>query len=388
MSAPLRVVVVDHTAALGGAELALLRLLDALPGDIRPAVMLFADGPLADAVRERGVPVTVVALPAGLTAVDRHTAGGSRLGLLVRAARTVPHVLRVARELRRRDADVVHTTSLKADLIGGIAARLARTPLVWHVHDRIAADYLPGGLVTLVRTLARGLPDRVVVNSEATAATLPDVAATIAYPGFSPDQVGPGPADRTRPVPPVVGLLGRISPTKGQREFVRAAVAVHAAVPQARFRIIGAALFAEADYEREVRDECRRLGLDEVVEFTGFVADPAAALDGLTVCVHTSPTPEPFGQVVVEAMIRGVPVVATSGGGVDEIVAPPGPPLGWLVPPGDTDALAAAVIEALTHPGEAQARAERAWASAIRRFPVAETARRISGVWRSVARGR
>ena len=68
--------------------------------------------------------------------------------------------------------------------------------------------------------------------------------------------------------------------------------------------------------------------------------DPVAELDAMTVAVHASPVPEPYGQVVAEAMARGVPVVATDAGGVPEIVTGGPAPVGWLVPPGDVDALA------------------------------------------------
>lgn len=385
---PVRVVVLDHTAALGGAELSLLRLLDVAPPDIVAHVLLFASGRLSDALSERHVTTTVLPLTRRINETDRHSAGASHLQMVTQAVAVLPHVLRVARTLRRLNPDIVYTTSLKADLIGGLAAVLAGKPLVWHIHDRISPDYLPGPLVALLRSLASHLPRRVIVNSQATADTLPGVAAVIAYPGFSRDQVGPRPGERTPPNPPAVGLIGRISPTKGQREFVRAAAIVHDTIPEARFRIIGSAMFDQAPYEREVRDECARLGMEEFIEFTGFVDDPAAQLDALTVCVHASPTPEPFGQVIVEAMIRGVPVVATSGGGVDEIVAPDDDLLGWLARPSDPDSLASAIIEALTQPEEARRRAELAWEAAIRRFPVEETARVVSEVWRSVARGR
>src|SRR4029450_10847232 len=102
-----------------------------------------------------------------------------------------------------------------------------------------------------------------------------------------------------------------------------------------RFRLIGAPLFGHEGYEARVRAEAEMLGLGDAVEFAGFVEDPCAAIDALTVCVHASATPEPFGQVVVEAMARGVPVVATCGGGVSEIVEPwDRAPLGARVPPG------------------------------------------------------
>ena len=387
----IRVVVLDHTAELGGAELALLRLLDNLDPQVVTHTILFGEGPLADRLTSAGHPVELLALSPRLASVDRRAAGSFRGAALFHVFRAIPFTVRLGLRLRRLAPDVIHTTSLKADLLGIPASWIAGRPLVWHVHDRISPDYLPAASVRVMRFLARHVPRRVIVNSQGTAATLPGVKnLSIAYPGFDPAQVGPSPEQRVFPDPPVVGILGRISTTKGQLEFVRAAARVLARHPEVRFRIIGAPLFGEEPYAETVRAEAEKLGIADRVEFTGFVTDPAAALDGLTVCVHASGQPEPFGQVIVEAMIRGVPVVATEGGGVTEIIRPDtdGEPLGWLVPPNDVEALATAIGEVLDGPEEARRRAIAAWHSALERFPISDTTRTVTRVWREAAAGR
>lgn len=388
--APVRVVVLDHTAELGGAELALLRTCRALdPARVAVTVVLFSDGPLRERLREAGVAVRVLPLDPAVARTDRATAGRSVLGAARSAVATAPFVARLGRLLRELDADVVHTTSLKADLLGLPAAALARRPLVWHVHDRIADDYLPGGLARVLRAVARRGPRHVVVNSHATAATLLPLRRgwTLAYPGLAPEQVAADPAARPVPEVPVVGLVGRISPTKGQREFVEACTLLAERFPAARFRVVGASLFAEAAYEAQVRELAARRGLDGRLEWTGWVADPVAEVDGLSVLVHASPVPEPFGQVVAEGMARGVPVVATAGGGVDELaVAADGTERCLLVPPRDPAALAAAVARVLERPQEAAARADRAWKDVQAEFAVERTADRLTTVWERVSR--
>jgi glycosyltransferase involved in cell wall biosynthesis len=381
-------VVLDHTAALGGAELALARLLDAVdPTRAEVRTVLFADGPLRGRLEAAGHEVHVLPLDPNLAATERHDVGVARSAR--RVLQLLPFVWRLGRLVRSLGVDVVHTTSLKADILGTPAAWLARRPVVWHVHDRISADYLPRPVVAALRAVARRVPRHVVVNSAATAATLPGVRRmTVAYPGVAPSQIGPDPAARARPARATVGIIGRISPTKGQREFVRAAAQVLATHPGTDFRVVGAALFAERPYEDEVRAEVRRLGIADRVTFTGFVGDPAAELDALTVCVHASGTPEPFGQVIVEAMVRGVPVVATRGGGATEIVEPAGDgPYGVLVPPHDPTALARAIVGVLDAPGIARERARAAWAAAQERFGVARTAEAVTEVWRQAAAG-
>ncbi len=382
---PLRVLVLDHTAQPGGAELALVRLLDALdPSRASVRVLLFADGPLVDRLRTRGVPVHVLPLDEQVRGTERSAVLAGPVRTARAVARAGPFVVRLAREIRASGADVVHTTSLKADLLALPAAALARRPLVWHVHDLLTEQYLGARLARVVRALACW-PRAVVVNSGATAATLPArVRPVVAPPGLAPDQLRAEP-----PVPhagpPVVGIVGRLSPTKGQDVFLRAAALVAARRDDVRFRIVGAALFAEQAFAEEVSALVGTLGLGDRVELTGFTDDPVAAMDALDVLVHASPVAEPFGQVVAEAMARGVPVVATRGGGVAEIVEPPGEsPLGRLVPPGDPVALAAAVLATLADEGR-WATAGRALASVGDRLPVARTAEAVTQAWERAA---
>ncbi|MCK0118391.1 glycosyltransferase [Isoptericola sp. S6320L] len=388
--APVRVLVLDHTAAPGGAELALVRLCAALGPDVSVRAVLFADGPLRPALLAVGVPVDVLELDPEVATVGRRDVLRGGLGGLRRVRGTVSFLVRLVRLLRRLRPDVVHTTSLKADLLGTLAATLAGRPVVWYVHDRIAPDYLPRPLVSLVRVAAY-LPRAVIANSRATARTLPR-HATIAYPGFSADQMSPdaphdGPHDTPRDAP-VVGIVGRVSPTKGQLELVRALPAVLARYPRATVRVVGGALFGAGDHAREVRTEAERLGVDAHVEWAGHVESPAEELDRFDVCVHASPVPEPFGQVVVEAMVRGVPVVATRAGGVPEILSHPDGDLGVLVETGDVDALAAGVLAVLDDPVAARERARRAREVAVERFAVGRTAAVVTAVWGRAAAGR
>lgn len=378
------VAIIGHAAELGGAELSLIRSLDTLPHDHRPIRFLWlSDGPVVDALRGLGLPVDVIALDPRALSTDRFAAAAGRgLRLSASGSRTA---LAVASWLRRHDIGLVMTTSMKSLVVGTVAARLARRPLVWWIHDRVSADYLPTRLVRALRLGARTLPEAVIVNSWDTARTVPGVRhLAVAHPGFAPDRARPEP--RPRPAgPPVVGIVGRISPTKGQLEFVRAAAIVRRAHPEARFRIIGAPLFGAQPYLDRVVEEIARLGIEDGVELVGFVADTTVELDAMTVCVHASPVPEPFGNVVVEAMVRGVPVIATDAGGVPEIIRPDDEdPLGLLVPPGDVAALAEAITAVLDDPDRAQERAARAHRSAVARFPASGMLAVVLQVWDDV----
>lgn len=416
MTAPrrLRVLVLDHTAVLGGAELALARLLvcldDAIDDDIETEVLLFSPGPLADRLRGAGTRVDVLPLSDDLVRLGRGELLRRPDRMVVATVSVLRYVGALRAEIRRRRPDLVVTNSLKSAVLGGPAARLARVPWVWHLHDRLSPDYLPGPVATILRRLARVGPRSVVVNSRDSAACLgrqPAGHVVVVYPGLPVDAFRPNTfrpntfRQDTRdapPGPPVIGMLGRISSTKGQREFLRAAAGVATTHSEVRFEIIGRALFNDQPYADELLALVAALDLGERVELVGWTGDPTAALAELTAVVHASPVPEPFGQVVVEAMAAGVPVIATLAGGVGEILDPDGvvgtvpagtavrTPYGQLVAPGDVPGLTAALRRVLDHPAEAAELAGRARRLAADRFRIETTAEVVSAAWRRAAR--
>ena len=380
-----RAVVVTHTAQLGGAELALERLLAAIDReqwDVR--VITLGPGPLVDRLRATGIPVEVV------DERDLAQAGRETAGRVLSVVGQVPGAVRTMRRLRsalRRDSpDLVVANSLKAAVLVPGALTFSRVPWVWHLHDRLARDYLPSAAVRGLRLLASRGPHTVVANSRATQAELPRRArdhTVVAYPGVDPSL---GAVARERPQPPVVGLVGRIGPTKGQREFVQAARLVARSRPDVRFVIIGAALFGDQDYESAVRAEA-----GDAVAWLGWTDDPVGAIAGLTVLAHASPVPEPFGQVVAEAVCLGVGVVATEAGGVPEILAPRGVVTdassglrhgdhGLLVKPGDVEGLARALEAAIACQDGADGDGSRR-ASAVEALSIDRTAATVNEAW-------
>jgi glycosyltransferase involved in cell wall biosynthesis len=325
------------------------------------------------------MPAEVLPLSEKMVGTSRYAAQGVGLRPAV-AWDALRGVWRMSRWLRTQRIELVHANSLKAGIIGGFAARIAGCRFVWHLHDRLASDYLPARVAAVLRLLLRTLPHFVIVNSRATLDTIqpfPAERCAVVYPGV---EVRPLSFSHALPPgnPELVGLVGRISRTKGQDVFLRAAARVLERFPKARFQIIGGALFNDAPFESEVRALADALGIAHAVEFTGFVRDVEARLAALDVLVHASPTPEPFGQVVVEGMAAGKPVVATRAGGVPEIVSDE--ETGLLVPPGDVEALAAGICRLLADPELRQRLAERGRQRAVECFGIERTAQQIMEV--------
>lgn len=338
----LRVVYLDHCARLSGAELALSRLLPSLTDRIEPIVLLGEDGPLVARLRGDGIDVRVLPMASGVRDVrkDTVTPGGLRPWS---AVLLVGYLVRLVRELRRLQPDLVHTNSLKAALYGGVAGRLAGVPVVWHIRDRIADDYLPGPAVRLVRLLARVLPRTIVANSHSTLETLPaNVDGAVVYNPVVRDSVSsPRTPPSSRRETLRIGVVGRLAPWKGQHVFLDAFARAFGGSP-AEAWLVGSALFGEDAYERELRAQTERLGLSQQVVFRGFREDVWAELSQLDILVHCSVSAEPFGQVVLEGMAAGLPVLASAEGGPAEIITDGVD--GLLVRPGDPAALADAML--------------------------------------------
>lgn len=391
-----RVVVLDHTGQLGGAEIALQRLLQAVDDSWDVSVLLFSDGPFRESLEREGISVEVLTLPERTSGQSRSTLADPRV-LLRSGTDSFAFARRLAQRLAELEAELVVANSLKSAVLAEMSSWRSRLPWVWHLHDRIAPDYLPAPAVFALRGLARRAT-RVVANSRHVAhlTGLPPSAVAVAYPGLPEDAFTDS---HTSPAPPVFGILGRISATKGQREFLEAAAIVSRTYPEARFQIVGDALFSDQPYADEVRRLADELRIAHRVEWTGWAADPRQALDGFTAMVHASPVPEPFGQVIVEAMARNVPVIATIGGGVGEIMgAPDGADLelgavlttsrGRLVGSGDGVALAAAMELILDSPQRARELAQAAAQSARTRFSITVTAAACQEAWSAYSASR
>jgi len=164
----------------------------------------------------------------------------------------------------------------------------------------------------------------------------------------------------------VIGIVGQITPRKGQLELLRAFAQALSEEPSITLLVVGAPLFnGDGLYEENLRTAVRGLGIEHKVRMLGARGDVASIMQALDLLVINS-SAEPFGLVAVEAMASGTPVLATATGGLAEIIEHN--QNGWLVPFGDEKALAAALVSLARQPALRHRLAEQGEKSATLRF--------------------
>jgi glycosyltransferase involved in cell wall biosynthesis len=387
---------------LGGAEIALITMLEALRSahpDWTHHVVLPGPGPLRDRVEAAGAACTVVPMPAALARAGEASAirdgwrPGATFALGLRLARTAlalgGYEKQLAQAIAESRPDVVHTNGLKAHVL---AARLRPAParLVWHLHD-----YVSPRRVTrwLLRRYA-GRCDAMVANSASVAADLATLFETpppvhvirnaVDLQTFRPegprldldDLAGlPAAADVVR-----VGLVATFARWKGHEVFLDALGRIPAS-RNIRAYLIGGPLYDTAGSQyarRELEAMIGARNLRSRVGLTGFV-QAADAMRALDVVVHASVEREPFGLAVAEAMACGRAVITTAHGGAAELIEADRDAL--AVPPGDSRALAAAIERLAADPALRGSLGRSARAAARLRFAPSRMAEELARVF-------
>jgi glycosyltransferase involved in cell wall biosynthesis len=322
---------------------------------------------------------------------------------------TIPSAaIRLARLLRRERIQIVHTHGYNANLIGRVAAWIARVPIRISM---VSGPYpLEAPLPALADRLTSWMDHRVVAACEhirtlcRATATAPGRTTCIYY-GADADRFDPARANGARirrelgldADAPLVGLIAYLYPPvrgwvapralrghalKGHEYFLDAARLVRQALPHARFLLVGGAIGPAAErYRAGLEAHARALGLADAVRFAGFRPDVPDVLDALDVAVQCSLS-EGLGGTI-ESLLMGVPTVATRVGGMPESVRDE--ETGLLVPPRDAAALANAILRLLTNRQWARALAAAGRERMRARFTLQRTITDIDALYRAVA---
>jgi glycosyltransferase involved in cell wall biosynthesis len=353
----MKVLFYNHTGQVSGAERVLLMILARL--DQRrfdPLVICPEQGPLLKMVTNQGVPVLSVP---GLEA--RFT---WRLDRLLRYLKSF---FLAIRQIRRRVVstrpDLIHANSIRAGLVATSATLGLGTRVVWHLHDLLPRHPLSTGVRIFAFLCAR---TRMIAVSRAVkenfGGTIYPLGSglrkrtTVILNGIDLEKFQPDQTARQRvrdelnlgDSRPVIGIVGQLTPRKGQLELIRAFEKVLRQNPRVVLLVAGAPLFnRDHEYAQLVRETSRQLGVSDQVRLLGARSDVAAIMQALDLLVINS-SAEPFGLVALEAMACGTPVVAVACDGLTEIIEHGVD--GWLVPTGDEQALAAAIVNLSRRP--------------------------------------
>ena len=377
----MRVLLVNHVAALGGAERSLLDLAGTLVAEHDHEIILACpQGPLAEASIGGG------AIHQAIPAV-RLRRPSWRHPLRPTGAARLPAARQILRRIVSDTApDCIHANSLTAMLmLGGIRT----SPLIWHVRDlalhpgvarRAAAraraivaisptverhlnSVLPQSLQARITCIMNGIP-------------IPDSAA------FPPRHE----ARRSLGLPPevpLVGMLAHMTPWKRHDRMIELATRLAPTYPQARFVIAGGDLFGEhAAYLHSLHNLAAQNGVADRVIFMGATDTPLLLLRALDVLAHPA-ADEPFGRVICEAMAVGTPVVALNRGGPADILRHG--ETGWLA---DVDAPASLAegVARLLDDEALRTRLSANAADAVRRdFDIRTTAAALARLWEAAA---
>ena len=300
---------------------------------------------------------------------------------LVRLALRAPiDLARLVRYLRRTRPGALYVNTVTIPL-WIVAARLARVPVLVHVHE---AERDASRLLRTALNAPLLLAGRVVANSRASAevaaGAVPRVRRrlTVIVNGI-PDR-GPTPLQDAQP--DTVALVARLSPRKGVDVALEAVARLRRSGRDVRLTICGTSFAGYEWYEDQLRARAAEPDLVGAVTFAGYVNPTLPVLARAAVVLVPSRV-EPFGNTAVEALLAGRPLIASDVQGLAEIVAHER--TGLLVPAGDPDALAAAITRVLDDPVDAERRARAGRSDAQDRFGVDAYRVRIADAVAAVA---
>ena len=366
MARPVRIFYLITELDPGGAEQALFRLVTGIDREMYQPVVgcLCGAGGVGRWLQERGVEVLHFRMghPTDLAALGR-----------------------IAAEMRRRRPDLVHTFLFHANLIGRLAAFMARVP---RVISSVRVEE-PRWLHLLGDRLTRRLVDLEVCVSEssraftARRAGIPESKLAVVPNGVDLRHFDTVPQTfagwRLGAGQPVIGTIGRLDEQKDPVTFFRAAALVRERFPDVLFAWAGG-----GPLRLRAEIEVSRLGIGDAVRFLGYLSDVRPFLARLAVFALASRW-EGMPNVLLEAMAMRRPVVAAAVGGCPEIVADGD--TGYLVPAGDPEVLAARICDILADRDRARAMGEAGRRRVEKRFSNERVIREWVNVYRRVLTG-
>lgn len=372
----MKIAFIITSLSIGGAEIMLLKVLERLDPRFSPQVIsLTTLGEIGPRIQLLGIPVE---------------SAGMRPGVPSSLA-----FFRLVRRLKTLKPHVVHTWMYHANLLGGLAARLAGVPTIgWAIRnsylDRDKLKLSTRVVIGAGARLSRWVPDRILSNSEVARQVHVDCGYAadkmVVVPNgfdlarFQPDalaraavraELGVGDA-------PLVGLIGRFDPQKNHAGFFEAAGSLQSRLPTVHFVLAGKGIDKG---NRELMRVVEAAGVHQVTRLLGLRSDIPRLMAALDILASSS-SGEAFPNVLGEAMACGVPCAVTDVGDSAYIVSD----TGRVVRSGDMPGLAGAMEELLALAPDARAAlGERARARVAEHFEIAKVVRRYEAFYEELA---
>lgn len=386
----MKVLYYNHTGQVSGAERVLLMILSRLDRSrFEPVVACPAEGRLIGMVSELGIRTI------GLEQLEARFTW--RVSQLFRYLASFARVIRNARSLIiDEQPDVIHANSIRAGLVMSAASYGLATRVIWHAHDILprhplsiairffacasgrnsilAVSQAAAGRFRgfLIRWFARRVPIRVIHNAVDVERFQPNSESR----RETRQALGLTEKDK------VVGIVGHLTPAKGQLELIEAFAAISREIPDAVLLVIGEALFnRNDDYLKSLRRAASLCASADRVCFLGTRDDVPALMRGLDLLVVNSHT-EAFALTVLEGLASGTAIVATAVDGTPEMIRHG--ENGWLVPARDQQTLAAAMLLLLGDQNLREQLGVNGRRDAIARFSIERFATEIHSFYRGI----
>lgn len=378
----MNILFINHMGFMGGGERSMLALMDGLKQTGKYTVCLMApEGELLESARNKGHQ----AFPFDFGRIRRSYNPLVWLKGLVGLIRGIDVLKNV---INSKDIELVHANSLKAAIMGGLAARRAKRPMVFHTRDFLSAGLFGRPLIDAAYKLAA----RIIVNSKSVARVYGSDSpqkVTVVYNYVKPlEKLTPEMRKKIRAEKelsekqPLIGYVGRLHTDKDIETLLDGFKVVLGSIPNARLWIVGGAMPGEEKYQHLLERYSYKLGISGKAVFWGWRDDATKLMGCFDVLVVPSKK-EPFGRVTVEAMMLGVPVVATASGGTLEIIEDNR--TGLLFNPGDSRQMAHKCIELLNDPKKASRMTSLAKNEVERKFNIKKYIGGVQDVYDSLA---
>jgi glycosyltransferase involved in cell wall biosynthesis len=341
----------SDTQVIGGAELGMLVVMKALRAKgFEPYVMMHGGGLFKTLLERSSIPSVICPLRPSSRALSRNKRFAIR-GTYTAVTEIVRTAYKVLDAVRAWEIDIIHANHLSGFLSCGLAAKLARIPNIWHLHEGLD----PGLVSRVLQEVAPWLADHLITMAPFEASTVQSMTNRVDHSmiegAFAFDELMAAPNKSAENVRKEFGIanddllvayVSHLAPYKGQGTFITALAGMPQGGPRLKALIVGGPRKSFEDFPENLRRQIKSLELNEVVTLTGYRADVADIMNAADICVCVSESEE-FNRVLIEAMAFGKPVIASDMRG-GSIVLENGKS-GLLVRPADATMLRSALVE-------------------------------------------